>query len=393
MSFIHHLECSECGNKLEPDRLWNLCSICGKPLIVLYDLKKIRRSMKQGDIAGRKPNLWRYQELLPVQNPHNILCLGEGFTPLIHATGLGKALRFANLFIKDEGQNPTGSFKARGLAVAVSRARELGVKEVSISSTGNAAGAMSAYAALGGLKAFVYMPRDVPKTFVVECIAMGAEVQLVNGSMSNCSHRAAQDARQSGRFDISTFKEPYRVEGNKTMGFELAEQMGWKLPDVIIYPTGEGTGLVGMWKAFEELQSLGWIKSKLPRMVAVQASRCAPIVKAFNQGKKFAEPWRDAQTIGNGLRVPGTIGDFLVLRTLHESRGTAIAVSDKEIMKAIKQISNTQGIFCSPEGAATLAAFKLLRKQGWIEDNETVVLFNTATGLKYVHLWAKDLRF
>ncbi|MEE8596268.1 MAG: threonine synthase [bacterium] len=393
MSFVHYLECSNCGNKLEPDRLWNLCTICGKPLIVLYDLKKIRRSVKQGDITGRKPNLWRYHELLPVQNPNNILCLGEGFTPLIHATGLGKALRFANLFIKDEGQNPTGSIKARGLAVAVSRARELGVKEVSIPSRGNAAGAMSAYAAFGGLKAFVYMPRDVPKTFVVECIAMGAEVQLVNGSINNCEKKAAQDARQFRRFDMSAFKEPYRVEGKKTMGYELAEQMGWKLPDVIIYPTGEGTGLVGMWKAFEELQNLGWIESKLPRMVAVQSGRCAPIVKAFNQGKEFADPWPEAQTIAHGLCVPGTIGDFLVLHTLRESRGTAVAVSDKEIMKAIKQISDTQGIFCCPEGAATLAAFKNLRKQGWIENNETVVLFNTATGLKYIHLWVKDLRF
>lgn len=389
MNYVSHLECSKCGNKLEPDRLYNLCSFCGKPLIVLYDLKKIRKSVKQEDIANRAPTLWRYQELLPIEDPNNVFSLGEGYTPLIHATRLGKALGFDNLYIKDEGQNPTGSFKARGLAVAISRVCELGVKEISISSACNAAGAMSAYAALGGLKTFVYMPRDVPKTFVVECIAMGAQVQLVDGLITDCVQKATEDARQFDRFDMSTFNEPYRLEGKKTMGFELAEQMGWSLPDVIVYPTGGGTGLIGMSKAFEELQNLGWVKSKQPRMVTVQAEGCAPIVKAFNEGTEIAQPWQRVKTIADGLRVPATIGDFLILRTLRESRGTAIAVSDKEIMEAINQISSTQGIFCCPEGAATLVAFKHLHKQGWIKDNETVVLFNTASGLKYIHLWIR----
>jgi len=393
MNYVSHLQCSKCGNKLEPDRLWNLCGICGKPLIVLYDLKRIRKVLKREEIVLRQPNLWRYHELLPIKEPKNILSLGEGYTPLIHATGLGRELGFDNLYIKDESSNPTGSFKARGLAVALSRARELGVSDVSIPSAGNAAGAMSAYAALGSMNAFVYMPRDVPKTFVIECIAYGAEVQLVDGFITDCAQRAAADLAKSSRFDMSTLKEPYRIEGKKTMGFELAEQMDWKLPDVIIYPTGGGTGLIGMWKAFEELQNLGWIKSKLPRMVTVQAKGCAPIVRAYEQGKETAKPWRDAKTIADGLRVPATIGDFLILRTLRESRGTAIVVSDSEMMEAIKEISSTQGLFCCPEGAATLVAFKRLHKDGWIKDSETVVLFNTASGLKYTHLWARDLRF
>lgn len=393
MSFVHHLCCSRCGNKLEPDRIWNLCPFCGKPLIVIYDLKKIRRAVKREDITSREPTLWRYRDLLPVHDMNNVLSLGEGFTPLIHATRLGQVLNFNNLFIKDEGQNPTGSFKARGVSVALSRARELGVREVSIPSAGNAGGAMSAYAALGGLKAYVYLPHHVSKIFVVECIAMGAQVELVDGFITDCGQKAAQDVRQFGRFDMSTLKEPYRIEGKKTMGFELAEQMGWRLPDVIIYPTGGGTGLIGMWKAFEELVKLGWIEPKLPRMVSVQAAGCAPIVEAFDQGKEFAEPWREAKTIADGLCVPAAIGDFLILRTLRESHGTAVAVFDKEMIEAIKTIGSTQGIFCCPEGAATLAAFKRLRSQGWIRDDETVVLFNTATGLKYVHLWAQDLRF
>jgi len=393
MSFVSHLECSKCGNKMEADRRWNLCSFCGKPLIVLYDLKKVRKAVKREDIAGRAPNLWRYKELLPLQNSKNILSFDEGFTPLLHAQSLGEVLDFDNLYIKDESQNPTGSFKDRGMSVAVSRAREFGIQELAVPSAGNAAVSMSAYAALGGLKAFVYMPKDVPKTFVVECIARGAQVKLVEGYITHCGQQAAHDVAQYGRFDMSTLKEPYRIEGKKTMGFELAEQLGWNLPDVVIYPTGGGTGLIGMWKAFEELKNLGWIKSKLPRMVSVQAKGCAPIVTAFNEGKDTATPWRDAETIADGLRVPAGIGDFLILRTLKESKGTAIAVPDDAMMEAIMQIGSTEGIFCCPEGAATLVAFKHLRQQDWIRESETVVLFNTASGLKYAHLWAKDLRF
>lgn len=391
-SYVDHLECTKCGNKVEADRLWNLCTFCGKPLVVLYDLKQIRKDITKETFKARIPTMWRYQELLPIKASNNILTLGEGFTPLHNAARLGQMLNFANLYIKDESQNPTGSFKARGMAVAVSRARELGIREIAMPSAGNAAGALSAYAALGGLQAHVYMPRDVSKTFIVECIALGAQVQLVDGLITDCGQRALQDMARFGRFDMSTLKEPYRIEGKKTMGLELAEQLNWQLPGVIIYPTGGGTGLIGMWKAFEELKNLGWIKGKLPRMVVVQASGCAPIVKAFNEKKEIAEPWRNARTIADGLRVPACIGDFMILRTLRESHGTAIAVTDDEMLECVTQIGHAEGIFCSPEGAATLAAFKRLRKQEWIKNNETVILFNTASGLKYAHLWAHDLR-
>jgi threonine synthase len=387
MSFLTHLECALCGQELEADRLWNLCPRCDKPLLARYDLEGASRAVTREEIAGREANLWRYRELLPVRDPRYALCLGEGFTPLIHATRLGETLEFANLFIKDEGLNPTGTFKARGLAVAVSRAWELGVKEVSIPSSGNAAGAMSAYAAVAGMRAYVFMPQDAPQSFVVECRALGAQVTLVDGLITDCGQVAAQEAHCFDRFDVSTLKEPYRLEGKKTMGYELAEQMGWVLPDVIIYPTGGGTGLIGMWKGFDELEQLGWIGPKRPRMVAVQSEGCAPMVKAFREGREFAEPWQRASTIASGLRVPAAVGDFLILRTLRESGGTAVAVSDQEIMEATKLMGRTQGIFACPEGAATLAGFQRLRRRGWIGDDETVVLLNTGSGHKYAHLW------
>jgi len=373
---------------LDADRLWNLCPKCSKPLLARYDLAQARRAVTREQIAGRAPNLWRYRELLPVRAPRFVLCLGEGMTPLVHATRLGQAVGFERLFIKDEGLNPTASFKARGLGVAVSRAYELGVRAVSIPSAGNAAGAMSAYAARAGMAAHVFMPRDVPPLFVAECRALGAEVTLVDGLITDCGRVAAEGVRQFGRFDVSTLKEPYRIEGKKTMGYEVAEQMGWTLPDVIIYPTGGGTGLIGMWKAFAELEQLGWIGSKRPRMVTVQAEGCAPMVRAFHAGTEFAEPWSGARTIADGLRVPAAVGDFLILRALRESGGTAVAVPDDEMIAAANLIGRTQGIFACPEGAATLAAFQRLRAQGWIGDDETVVLFNTGSGLKYAHLWA-----
>jgi threonine synthase len=387
MDFLSHLECALCGRGLDADRLWNLCPECSKPLLARYDLEQARRTVTREAIAGREANLWRYRELLPVRDPGHTLCLGEGFTPLFRADRLGEAVRFANLFIKDEGLNPTGSFKARGLGVALSRAHELGVKAVSIPSAGNAAGAMSAYAALGGMEAHVFMPRDVPHTFVAECRALGAEVALVDGLITDCGRIAAKAVRQFGRFDVSTLKEPYRLEGKKTMGYELAEQMGWTLPDVIIYPTGGGTGLIGMWKAFDELEALGWIGPERPRMVTVQSDGCAPMVRAFHEGQEFAEPWQDAKTIADGLRVPAAVGDFLILRALRDSHGTAVAVPDEEMMDAADLIGRTQGIFVCPEGAATLVAFQRLRDEGWIGDDETVVLFNTGSGLKYAHLW------
>lgn len=387
MSFLSHLECAMCGKELEADRLWNLCPACDKPLLARYDLERASRAISREVIAGREANLWRYRELLPVRDLRHVLCLGEGFTPLVHATRLGQAVGFDNLFIKDEGLNPTASFKARGLSVAVSRARELGVKAVSIPSAGNAASAMSAYAALAEMQAYVFMPRDVPQVFVAECRALGAKVTLVDGLITDCGRVAAEGVRQFGCFDVSTLKEPYRLEGKKTMGYELAEQMGWSLPDVIIYPTGGGTGLIGMWKAFDEMRELGWIGPELPRMMAVQSEGCAPMVKAFHEGREFAEPWQGAKTVADGLRVPAAVGDFLILRALRESGGTAVAVSDQEMIEATMLIGRTQGIFACPEGAATLVAFRRLRSQGWIGDEETVVLLNTGSGLKYAHLW------
>jgi threonine synthase len=388
MSFLTHLECALCGQDLDADSAWNLCPKCGKPLLARYDLGQASRALTREEISGREPTLWRYRELLPVLDSRFVLSLGEGFTPLVHATRLGQAVGFDGLFIKDEGLNPTASFKARGLSVAISRAYELGVKVVSIPSAGNAAGATSAYAALAGIEAHVFMPRDVPPLFVAECRALGAEVTLVDGLITDCGRVAAEGVRRFGRFDVSTLKEPYRIEGKKTMGYELAEQMGWTLPDVIIYPTGGGTGLIGMWKAFDELEQLGWMGSKRPRMVTVQSAGCAPVVRAFHEGHEFAQPWQGAHTIADGLRVPAAVGDFMILRALRESRGTAVAVSDEELLEAANLIGRTQGIFACPEGGATLAAFHHLRSQGWIADGEVVVLFNTGSGLKYAHLWA-----
>ncbi len=387
MSFLTHLECGLCGTEQDADRLWNLCPECSKPLLARYDLEAARQALNPEDFDGREPTLWRYRELLPVRDPRHELCLEEGWTPLVYAGRLGEAVDFEQLYIKDEGLNPTASFKARGLGVAMSRAHELGVESVSIPSAGNAAGAMSAYAALAGIESHVFMPQDVPPLFVAECRALGAEVTLIDGLITDCGRVAAEGVRQHGRFDMSTLKEPYRIEGKKTMGYELAEQMGWSLPDVIIYPTGGGTGLIGMWKAFDEMEQLGWIGPERPRMVTVQSDGCAPMVKAFHEGQEFATPWQGAKTVADGLRVPAAVGDFLILRALRESKGTAVSVPDEDLMEAANLIGRTQGIFACPEGGATLAAFQELRDQGWIADDETVVLFNTGSGLKYAHLW------
>jgi threonine synthase len=388
MSFLSHLECALCGRELDADRVSNLCPECNKPLLARYDLAQARRTVSCDEISKREHTLWRYREVLPVRDGRFVLSLGEGFTPLVHAARLGQEIGFEQVFIKDEGLNPTASFKARGLAVAVSRAFELGVSSVSIPSAGNAAGAMAAYAALAGMEAHVFMPQDVPSVFVAECRALGAEVTLVDGLITDCGRVAAEGVRQFGRFDISTLKEPYRIEGKKTMGYELAEQMGWTLPDVIIYPTGGGTGLIGMWKAFDEMEQLGWIGPGRPRMVTVQSDGCAPMVRAFHEGKEFAAPWPGAKTLADGLRVPAAVGDFLILRALRESGGTAVAMPDEKMIEAANLIGRSQGIFACPEGGATLAAFQHLRKQGWISADESVVLFNTGSGLKYAHLWA-----
>jgi threonine synthase len=387
MNYLTHLQCGSCRQVQNADELHNLCPECGKPLLARYNLTAVRDTVDRERLREREHTMWRYAEVLPVSDARHALTLGEGCTPLILARRLATELGFRKLYIKDEGMNPTGSFKARGLSAAVSRAHELGVRALSIPSAGNAAGAMSAYAARAGMEAHVYMPSDVPQPFIAECKALGAHITLIDGVITDCARAAAVDNEKHDRFDVSTLKEPYRVEGKKTMGYEIAEQLDWQLPDVIIYPTGGGTGIVGMWKAFDEMERLGWIGAKRPRMVSVQAEGCAPIVRAFRAGAESAVPWMDAKTIADGLRVPAAVGDFLILRAIHASNGTAVAVSDEEMMDGCRLFGRTQGLFTSPESGATLAAFMRLRDKEWIEDDDSVVLFNTGSGYKYAHLF------
>jgi threonine synthase len=387
MSFLTHLQCSLCHKILPSDQPQNLCPDCFKPLLAKYDYVNAAKLKRYNLINIKENSIWRYQRLLPVQNKNYVLSLGEGWTPLIKANNLGREFCFQNLFIKDEGNNPTGSFKSRGLSVAVSRAFELGIKNLSIPSAGNAAGALSAYAALAHIQAHVYLPKDVPKPFIAECESFGAQINLVDGLITDCAAKATINLEKYGRFDVSTLKEPYRLEGKKTMGYEIAEQFKWELPEVIIYPTGGGTGLIGMWKAFDEMEKLGWIGSKRPQMVVVQAEKCAPIVKAFYKRTKFSTPWENVQTIADGLRVPSAIGDFLILNILYESDGLAIGVSDEEMLKSAKLIGKSQGLFVSPESGATLAAFHKLLEKKWLSKNDRVVLFSTGSGYKYSHLF------
>ncbi|MFN8492198.1 MAG: threonine synthase [Caldilineaceae bacterium] len=387
-STLTHLECGRCGATYPANQLMNLCPACGKPLLARYDLQKAAQTLTKDTLKSRPASLWRYEEVLPVQRQDAMIALGEGWTPLHWAARLGEKIGCRNTLIKDESLNPTGSFKARGLCVAVSRAFELGAKELAIPSAGNAAGAMSAYAAAVGLPAHVFMPKDVPPMFQVECKELGATVTLVDGLINDCGVKVREGAAKYGWFDVSTLKEPYRIEGKKTMGYELAEQLNWGLPDVIIYPTGGGTGLVGMWKAFAEMETMGLIGSKRPRMVTVQSTGCAPMVRAFQQEDEFAELWQGAKTVADGLRVPVAVGDFLILRALRESQGAAIAVTDEEMLSYAKVMGQHTGIFPAPEGAACLAAQVRLLEMGWIKPEESVVLFNTGSGLKYAHLWA-----
>ncbi|MCP4167399.1 MAG: threonine synthase [Chloroflexi bacterium] len=386
-SAFTHLECSACHERYDPQRLHNVCPACGKPLLARYDLEKAASSLTRESLQQRPPGLWRYWEVLPVQDRSAAINLGEGGTPLLCAPRLGDRLAMPNTFIKDETSNPTGSFKARGLCLAVSRAYELGAKEIAIPSAGNAAGAMSAYAAAVGMPAHVFMPVDTPPAFAVECRTLGAEVTLIQGLITDCGAEVKAGVQTHGWFDVSTLKEPYRLEGKKTMGYELAEQLDWNLPDVIIYPTGGGTGLVGMWKAFAEMEAMGLIGPQRPRMVSVQSDGCAPIVRAYQEGSEHAEVWQNAATIASGLRVPAAIGDFLMLEAIRDSGGTAIAVSDEEMMRYADVLGSTTGIFSSPEGAACLAAQVHLLEAGWLRPDDVVVNFITGTGLKYTHLW------
>jgi len=383
MTLAQEIICPRCDHRFPLSRLLNLCT-CGSPLLVRYDLKKASANFSISSLQGRVSSLWRYRELLPLRDDANLVSLGEGFTPLLPAKSLAGELGLKRLWIKDEAQNPTGSFKDRGLSLAISRAKELGVKKAAIPSAGNAGGSLAAYAARAGIEAHVFMPRDTPIANQIEVQQYGARLTLVDGLINDCGRIINERKTAEGWFDISTLKEPYRVEGKKTMGYEIAEQLNWTLPDVIIYPTGGGTGLIGMWKAFQEMEELGWIGSKRPRMVSVQASGCAPIVKAFGEGRETAEPWQNAKTVASGLRVPQAVADFLMLRALRESNGTALSVSDEEIIAEIPRLGRAEGIFFCPEGAACAAALRRLMQNGWVKPTDEVVLFNTASGLKYL---------
>ena len=381
-TFVTHLECSATGARYPADELHNL-SRERKPLLVRYDLEAIKKGLSKQTLAGRPRDLWRYRELLPVRRAGDIVSLGEPVTPILALRRLAKMLAAGDILVKDESRLPTGSFKARGLALAVSMAKALGVKHMAMPTNGNAGAALSAYASRAGIGSTVFCPADTPEVNVREIALQGASVYRVNGLIDDCGKIVAEGAAKAGWFDTSTLKEPYRIEGKKTMGIELAEQLGWQLPDVILYPTGGGTGLIGMWKAFAELEAIGFIGSKRPRMVAVQAAGCAPIVRAYDAGADHAPRWEDAHTIAAGIRVPQAIGDFLILRAVRESGGFAVAVGDEAITAAIEEVARTEGLLLCPEGAATYAALKQALADGRIGRGEQAVLFNCATGLKY----------
>ena len=381
MATIINFECSKCGEKYAPQPAPTICPKDGGPLYVRYDLADIRWYHTRDSLIGAPKNMWRYAAVLPDAEP---VTLGEGFTPLLPSRG------YPNLFLKDEGLNPTGSFKARGMAAAITMLRHYGVKKLAAPSAGNAGGALAAYAAAAGLEAYVFMPKDVPIANRLEVEAAGAHLTLVDGLISDCGRMVAERKEKEGWFDVSTLKEPFRIEGKKTMGYEVAEQMGWNLPDAILYPTGGGVGLIGMWKAFDEMEQLGWIDpGKRPKMICVQADGCAPIPKALQEGEAVSQVWPDAHTLAAGLRVPKAYGDFIILDIVRKSGGTAVAVSDDAIMDGVKEMASTEGIFPAPEGAAALVAYKKLLQSGFLTPNDKVVLFNTGSGYKYLDVFAK----
>ena len=375
MARITHLECTKCGQRLSADTPQTVCPQDGGVLYARYDLNAIKATLSPGQLTGRACTMWRYAEVLPEAEP---VSLGEGFTPMLPSR------EYPNVYIKDEGLNPTGSFKARGLSAAVTMAKHYGLKKLAIPSAGNAAGALAAYAAAAGIEAYIFMPKDVPMANRIESEYYGAHVTLVDGLISDCARMVGERKQIEGWFDVSTLKEPFRLEGKKTMGYEVAEQLGWRMPQGIIYPTGGGVGMIGMWKAFDEMEQLGWVGPKRPKMVVVQSAGCAPIVKAWDEGKAAAEMWANAATKAAGLRVPKAYGDYLILDILRKSRGTAVAVTDLEIMDALHRWARVEGIFAAPEGAAALAANRKLRENGFFDSQDTVVLFNTGTGLKYL---------
>ena len=384
---LTHLACTRCGKHHDAALPHNVSSCCAKPLFARYDLAAAGRTLTRDALRTRDRSLWRYREVLPVRREEDIVTLGEGWTPLLPAPRLGARHGLSRLFIKDEAQNPTGSFKARGMTTAVSMAKQFGLTRLAVPSAGNAAGALAAYAARAGMEAHIFMPRDTPRANIIECEQMGAHVTLINGLITDCGAEVARRKEAAGWFDVSTLKEPYRAEGKKTLGYELAEQLGWRLPDVILYPTGGGTGLIGMWKAFDEMQELGWIGSARPRMFSVQAAGCQPIVRAFTQGETSAAEHVGAQTRASGLRVPKAIGDFLMLDALGRSGGGAIAVSDDDMISATREVGAAEGVFPAPEGAACYSALKSLLAEGRVRPDDTIVLFNTSTGLKYLECY------
>ena len=385
-SYLTNLECTYCGIELSADEPHRTCPDCGKVLYPRYDLQSASAALKREDLKERPPNMWRYFEVMPVLDEANVVTLGEGFTPIFKTDRLATDTGCSSLYIKDEGLNPTASFKARGLGAAVSKAKELGITRLTMPSAGNAAGAMTAYAAKAGMEAYVFMPKDAPEANRVEVEVSGANLELVDGFITDAGRISAQRAEELGLFDVSTLREPYRVEGKKTMGYEIAEQMGWTLPDVILYPTGGGTGIVGMWKAFSEMEEMGWIDGKRPKMFAVQSEGCAPIVRAFNEGTEFAEPWENPETLAAGIRVPAAIGDYLILQSLRESGGGAITVSEDEILSDLRAVASLEGMFICPEGAAIVAALRKLLANGTLSPDESILLLNTGSGLKYLDM-------
>lgn len=382
--FLTHLNCTSCGLRHEWSRLQNLCTACRKPLFPVYDLAKAGRVFTREALSARGKSLWRYREVLPLPAGVEPISLGEGGTPLLRVARFGGELGLANLWVKDEAQNPTQTFKARGMAVAVSMAKHLGATRLAVPTAGNAGGALAAYSARAGIEAYIFMPRDTPRANIIECRELGAHVVLIDGLITDCGAEITRRKSAEGWFDMSTFKEPYRVEGKKTLGYELAEQLDWVPPDVILYPTGGGTGLVGMWKAFDEMEALGWIGSARPRMFSVQASGCAPIVRAFEAGEATASEFAGAHTRASGLRVPKAIGDFLMLKILRESKGGVASVEDEEMIRATREMGSAEGLFVAPEGAACCAALRKLVATGSIGREERIVIFNTGSGIKYL---------
>lgn len=381
-SYVSHLECPVCDTTYDANKIQQLCT-CGSPLLVRYDLERVRNEVKRSAIRERNPDLWRYHELLPVQHEDHVITLGEGMTPLLPMPKLGERYGLTHLYMKDESLIPTGSFKARGAAVGISKAKELGVKQFAMPTNGNAGAAWALYAARAGIKATIVMPQDAPSITRTEVSLSGAELFLVNGLISDAGKMVAEKVKHDQIYDASTLKEPYRIEGKKTMGLEIAEQLGWAMPDVILYPTGGGVGLIGIYKALQELKEIGWLAGKLPRLVAVQAEGCAPIVKAWEEKKERSEFWEQSTTVAFGINVPKALGDFLVLRALYETEGMAIAISDQELLEEQQHIAEYEGAFVCPEGAATFAAAKRLTEQGWIGRDESVVVLNTGAGIKY----------